>query len=241
MNEYEVMNLKENINFEYEISKNELNKKQNITYIKLYFSVKITKPPERKTKILILFFDLLDLVKKIKYLYKDEKKYRFEFLRIFFESYKNSKNVYDIIPKIIYFTNVTDEVKEYFSTTYCESSIICFNMKYNATDPYFRYKVTDFGFKINYIMNNLEYIDYLKYSYKTKDYFQVRSYLNFSDFAFYFVFAVYYGDNIEQNLIEIQKYLNPIVEVGFKELIEKSRLNEKYKQILYLTVLKDDF
>ena len=46
---------------------------------------------------------------------------------------------------------------------------------------------------------------------------------------------------VNQNLIEMQNYLNPIVEVGFKELIEKTRLNEKYKQILYLSVLKDDF
>lgn len=241
MSENEVMYLKENINFKYEISMNELNKNQDITYIKLYFSVKIIKPPERKTKILILFFDLLDLVKKIKNIYKDEKKYRFQYLRIYFESYKNSKNVYDNTPKMIYFTNVTDEVNEYFSSTYCESSIICFNMRYNSTSPFFRFTVMDFGFKINYIMNDLKYTDYLNYSSTTNDYFPIRSSLNFSDFAFYFVFAVHYGNIIEQHLIELQNNLNPIVEVGFKELIEKSKLNEKYKQILYLTVLKDDF
>lgn len=246
MSEYEVMYLKENINFKYEILNKASLGTSEFFFTSLYYNIKLTKPPERKTKFLILLLDCLDLVKKIKNIYENKKNYRFNDLRIFFESYKNSKNIYDTTEKFLYFTNVTDEVKEYFSTTYCDSSIMCFNLKYNFDFTFDHFESVDYGFRVNYLLNDLKYIEDLYGNYTSSDKFYVESYINISNISFYFVFAAYYISEdekikIKQNLIELQNYLNPIVEVGFKELIEKKRLNEKYKQILYLTVLKDDF
>lgn len=323
MSEYEVIYLKENINFKYEILNERTNENSEGTITYLYYKIKITKPPERKTKILILFFDCLSLVNKLKDIYKNINNHRYGYLRIFFESYKNSKNIYDTTTKMIYFTNVTDEVKKYFSSKNCNSSIFCFNIKYEyVVDEHGGKNVTtiiDYGFRVNYVLNDMKYIDSLgENKFLSKDNFPINSYINVDGISFYIVFAVYYKDIIKndeekstksatyslnstiqkpptidpsepatptvptnptspkpptvdpsipanpidpkppvgpsnpigpivsfkdtnQDLVELQNYLNPIVEVGFKELIEKTRLNEKYKQILYLTVLKDDF
>ena len=123
---------------------------------------------------------------------------------------------------------------------------MCFNLKYNFDFTFDHFESVDYGFRVNYLLNDLKYIEDLYGNYTSSDKFYVESYINISNISFYFVFAAYYISEdekikIKQNLIELQNYLNPIVEVGFKELIEKKRLNEKYKQILYLTVLKDDF
>ena len=254
MSEYEVMYLKENINFKYEMLNMKMIGDMYYSKVDLYYNIKITKPPERKTKTLILFFDCLNLVKELKKFLKFIKEYRFGCLRIFFESYKNSKNIYDTTPKMIYFTNITDEVKEYFSSSRCNSSLICFNIIYDFNETEEPIKSFDYGFRVNYVLNNMKYInDILSDDYKCNDKFSIKSYINIiNGISFFIVFAAYYLATIKtdygpqkkmvnQNLIEMQNYLNPIVEVGFKELIEKTRLNEKYKQILYLSVLKDDF
>ena len=249
---FELMYLKNGINCKYEIIDGILVGDMESVRSDLYYAIKITKPPERNTDYLILFIDCLELINKIKKMYKSIKKYRFDILKIFFESYKNSKNVYDNTLKFVYFTNVTDEVKKFFSNEYCDSSSLCFNLKrrqiYDTTPK----EYIDYGFRVNYIVNDLKYLDDLKKYYTTHDKFEVNSYINIDGIFFYIVFTASFREEIDteygtqyisirQNLVELQNYLNPIVEVGYKELIEKVKLNDKYKQILYLTVLKDDF
>ena len=243
---YEIMYLKDGVNINYELIDWVGKGDYHLHEMCLYYAVKITKPPERNTDYLILFVDSLELINKIKQvtIQLTSTKYHYIVLRIFFESYKNSKNVYDKTLKFVYFTNVTDEVKKFFSSEYCDSSSLCFNIKRRKIFDTSPKEYIDYGFRINYFLNDLKYLDNLKNSYETPDYFNINSYINVDGIFFFIVFtaAVDWETTkyISQNLVELQNYLNPIVEVGYKELIEKVKLNDKYKQLLYLTVLIDD-